>query len=106
MWQRGPEVSHPLWKITCNRTKKSVVYNLITQRPPTIHVLFILLVSVTSLQQEEQKDQTHYLTRDEQHKDSKSGYMEGGSTLGAGEHSSHSLAHKLIHLADRNYFVA
>lgn len=75
MWQRDPEVNHPLWKKTWNKTKKSVVHNLITQRPPTTHVLFILLVSVTALQQEEQKDQSYYLTRDEQHKDSKSGYM-------------------------------
>lgn len=76
MWQRGPEVNHPLWKKTWNKTKKkSVVYNLITQRPPTTHIPFILLVSVTLLQQEKQKDQTYYLAREEQHKDTKLGYM-------------------------------
>lgn len=76
--------------------KKSVVYNLITQRPPTTHIPFILLVSVTLLQQEKQKDQTaqRYQT-----------WLYVRPAPGAAEHGSHTVAHKLIHLADRNYFA-
>lgn len=57
------------------------------------------------LQEEEQKDMSYYLAK-EQHKDSKTGYMQERSVPDRGKQSSASATHKLIHPADRNCFLA
>lgn len=58
------------------------------------------------LQEEEQKDMSYYLAREERHKDSKTGYMQERSVPDRGKQSSASATHKLIHPAERNCFLA